>query len=151
MDAKKITYDQWANKLTLEAIKTVEQNELKAELTKLFAHLFKAQIIWFNRVHGITETTEIWGNYTIEECISLLNDSSDMLSRIAEKTGETIHYKDLKGNDYATLADDIFEHIIIHGQHHRAQILYLLSKNGYKAPATDYIYFLRSLQTKDNF
>ena len=45
MDAKKITYDQWANKLTLEAIKTVEQNELKAELTKLFAHLFKAQII----------------------------------------------------------------------------------------------------------
>ncbi|MBO6794027.1 MAG: hypothetical protein JJ895_08955 [Balneolaceae bacterium] len=151
MDTQKIDYDIWANTLILNSIKSVAEEELQFELTRLFAHLFKAQIIWFNRVYGIKESVQIWGTYTIEECISLLNDSTDMLSKITEKAGEIIEYHDLKGNAYSTAAEDIFEHVIIHGQHHRAQILYLLSKNGYKAPATDYIYFLRSLQTKDNF
>ena len=151
MDTKKIDYDRWANKLVIDAIEKVREDTLQVELTRLFAHLFKAQIIWFNRIHEIEETTEIWGTYTIEECKSLLNDSGDMLYRIAQKSGEMIEYQDLKGNHYTTMADDIFEHIIIHGQHHRAQILYLLSKNGYEAPATDYIYFLRSLPTKGNF
>jgi len=145
MTNQKIKYDLWANETILLAIKELEDQEILSEVTRLFAHLFKAQVIWFNRIHAIQEKVEIWGEYTIEECISLLNDSHAMLTGIAEKIGEDIEYQDSKGNTYTSSAEEIFDHIIIHGQHHRAQILLQLRKAGLTPPLTDYIYFVRRL------
>lgn len=142
---KKIEYDLWANRQILEAIKKVSDEELLSDLTRLFAHLFKAQIIWYNRMMDISEKTEIWGNYSVEECSSLLNDSPAMLEGIARKIGVTCAYKNSKGVEFESSVEDIFEHVIIHGQHHRSQILMLLSKAGIDHPATDYIFYARSL------
>jgi uncharacterized damage-inducible protein DinB len=141
----KINYDLWANQQILDAIKKVTDETLLTELTRLFAHLFKAQIIWYNRVQQINEKTEIWGNYTIEECASLLNDSPAMLEGIAAKRGESCSYTNSKGRTFESSVSDIFDHLIIHGQHHRAQILMILSKAGIDHPATDYIFYVRSL------
>ncbi len=141
----KIDYDLWANQQILKAIKEVSDKAILPEITRLFAHLFKAQIIWYNRTTGIKEEVEIWGTYSIEECESLLNDSHAMLEGIASKAPEQIEYVDTKGNPYKNKASDIFDHVIIHGQHHRAQIQLLLRKAGYTPPPTDYIFYLITL------
>ena len=146
MTEKKIQYDLWANQLICSAIQKAEAgSEVRKEATRLFAHLFKAQVIWFNRINGIKEKVDVWGEYNDETCTSLLNDSRSMLEGIAARIGEEIEYQDTKGNRYSNSVADIFEHVIIHGQHHRAQISMLLRKADFKPPATDYIYFLRSL------
>ncbi|MBO6523095.1 MAG: hypothetical protein JJ971_04655 [Balneolaceae bacterium] len=142
---KKIGYDLWANQQLLKAIKEVSHKDKLAEVTRLFAHLFKAQVIWYNRVKGIKEEVEIWGTYTVEECESLLNDSHTMLEGIASKINETCSYSNSKGASFENSVADIFEHVIIHGQHHRAQVSLILRKAGYNPPATDYIFYLRSL------
>ncbi len=140
---QKIEYDLWANQLVLDHIKKIEDQHILHECTRLFAHLFKAQIIWFNRIHNIQENTEIWGDYSTEQCESLLNDSPAMLEGIAANIGEAITYKDSKGNTFTNDVQEIFDHVIIHGQHHRAQISMLLRKAGDTPPATDFIYFVR--------
>lgn len=142
---EKIEYDLWANQHTLRAIKKVQDESILSELTRLFAHLFKAQIIWYNRIQKIQEKVEIWGNYTMEECESLLNDSHAMLEGIASKLGGQCAYTNSKGKSFEDTVDDIFEHVIIHGQHHRAQIFLLLRKAGFEPPTTDYIFYKRSL------
>tara|TARA_R110000868_G_scaffold408293_7_gene691063 strand:- start:13117 stop:13563 length:447 start_codon:yes stop_codon:yes gene_type:complete len=141
----KIDYDLWANQQILKAIKEVTGNELVHEITRFFAHLFKAQVIWYNRIMGIKEEVEIWGTYTVEECESLLNDSHAMLEGIASRNKEQIEYFDTKGRPFENKVEDIFDHIIIHGQHHRAQIQLLLRKAGKTPPETDYIFYLRTL------
>lgn len=142
---KKIDYDLWANQQVLNAIKAVSDKETLAEATRLFAHLFKAQVIWYNRIAGIKEKVEIWGTYTIEECESLLNDSHAMLEAIALKINEKCSYSNSNGTSFETPVADIFDHVIIHGQHHRAQISLILRKSGFNPPGTDYIFYLRSL------
>lgn len=142
---KKTEYDLWANQRILEAMKEVRDQELLAKLCRLFAHLFKAQVIWYNRVMNIPEKTEIWGDHTVEDCSSLLNDSPAMLKGITDHIGESRIYVNSKGTQYESSVEDIFEHVIIHGQHHRAQILMLLSAGGIEPPATDYIFYARSL------
>ena len=141
----KINYDLWANQLVIDRLQKMEDEELLHELTRLFAHLFKAQIIWHNRVNNIDERTEIWGEYTLEECHSLLNDSHAMLDGIAAGIGRTIAYQNSKGMTFTNRVEDIFEHVIIHGQHHRAQIYQLMRNAGFTPPTTDYIFYVRSL------
>ncbi len=145
MSTKKIEFDVWANKLICNAIKELPSSDVRKEVIRLFTHLLKAQVIWFNRVNGIQEKVDVWPDNTEEACSRMLNDCHSMLTGIAAKIGEEIEYQDSKGNSFKNLVEDIFDHIIIHGQHHRSQISMLLRKAGFTPPATDYIYFLRSL------
>ena len=144
---QKINYDLWANQQILSLIKKVTDPALLSELTRLFAHLFKAQVIWYNRVQKINDTVPVWGDYTIEECESLLNDSPAMLEGIASKRNESRRYFNSNGNAFEDKVEDIFEHVIIHGQHHRAQISLILRKEGFAPPPTDYIFYLRTLRS----
>ena len=141
----KIEYDLWANQQVLQALKKVSDKETLSEATRLFAHLFKAQVIWYNRIAGIKEKVQIWGTYTVEECESLLNDSHAMLEGIAAKIDTSCFYTNSNGTTFENAVADIFDHVIIHGQHHRAQISLILRKAGYNPPGTDYIFYLRSL------
>ena len=142
---QKIDYDLWANKEVLKVLKTVKEEEVLSEITRLFAHLFKAQIIWYDRVQGIGEHVEIWGSYTLEDCESLLNDSHAMLEGVAAKIDEECAYQNSLGHSFTNKVSDIFEQLIIHGQHHRAQIFMILRKAGYTPPTTDYIFYVRQL------
>ena len=145
MKHAKIDYDLWANKQVCKTLKSITDADLLLETTRLFNHLLKAQVVWFNRVNGIDEDIEIWGEFTLEECKSLLNDSETMLAGIAKNVGKTINYQNSQGVTFTNSVADIFEHVIIHGQHHRAQIFMLLSNAGIKPPSTDYIFYLRTL------
>ena len=141
----KIGYDLWANKQVCNQLKKIENVELLAETTRLLTHLLRVQVVWYNRMYNIHENINLWGEFDLQDCQSLMNDSRSMLEGIAKKIGTSIAYKNSKGESFTDAATDIFEHIIIHGQHHRAQIFLLLRQAGITPPATDYIFYPRML------
>ena len=113
MNTTKIEYDLWANQQILKQFAKVKNEELLDEITRLFAHLFKAQIIWYNRIYGIKEKVQIWGEYTADECQSLMNDSFAMLEEIANHVDETISYTTTSGKTHTNTGQEIFDHLII--------------------------------------
>ena len=142
---KKIDYDIWANELILEALEAFPENERRKEMTRLLGHVYKAQKVWYKRARGnkFDKNKSIWEDYTLEQCRKYHGKSRKRLEGIAIKSGTMIRYEDLQGNAFQNAASDILDHVIIHGQHHRAQIQMLLRKAGVTPPPLDYIYFLR--------
>ncbi|TVR14906.1 MAG: hypothetical protein EA391_11960, partial [Balneolaceae bacterium] len=55
-----------------------------------------------------------------------------------------IHYNNSKGVGYSNSLWQICNHLIIHGQHHRAQISLFLRNSDIIPPAIDYIHYSRS-------
>ena len=60
-----------------------------------------------------------------------------------------IHYQNSKGADYYNSAWEIINHLIIHGQHHRAQISLFLRNCDINPPAIDYIHYARMAKSAE--
>ena len=138
--AQLISYDGWANKRILDTIAATTPN---SECLKLMSHVLQAQRVWAHRVLDKEPIFEIWPNYTLEECQSFCESNQVLLAGVATQIERKIEYKNSKGDVFSNKVADIFQHLIIHGQHHRAQIAFLLRQNEIEPPITDYIFFLR--------
>ena len=93
---------------------------------------------------------KIWPSLSVDECYALCDRVRDSWTAFFSDPANAdldrdIHYSNSKGDQFSTRASDILQHLIIHGQHHRAQIAVVLRLNGIEPPRTDYIYYLRSL------
>jgi uncharacterized damage-inducible protein DinB len=76
---------------------------------------------------------------------SLVEDNPAILQKMISRKNEAIVYKNSKGTVFNNTVEEILVHLTIHGQHHRAQIANLLRQSGIEPPATDIIFFLRTL------
>ncbi|MEX0845990.1 MAG: DinB family protein, partial [Balneolaceae bacterium] len=74
-----------------------------------------------------------------------LDQNPDKLHSLIQKKTEIIEYSNSKGVTFRNSVEEILMHIVIHGQHHRAQIAKLLRKTGITPPVTDFIFFLRTV------
>jgi uncharacterized damage-inducible protein DinB len=141
---QQIAYNFWANKRILEAIGASKETVKDEELLKHFGHILHAQIIWYNRVLKINEKVDVWPNLTFEECEKKLSGKESIdLNNMAEKAGQICSYTNTKGMSFESNVSEIVQHVIIHSQHHRAQISLLLRQKGLTPPATDFIVFTR--------
>lgn len=61
---------------------------------------------------------------------------------LVEKSDKTITHQNSKGEEFKNIAGDILTHLVIHGQHQRAQIARVFRQAGKNPPGTDYIFFL---------
>ncbi len=138
--AQLLSYDSWANKRILNTIATTAQN---SECLKLMSHVLQAQQVWAHRVLDKEPILEIWPTYTLKECYNLLVENNVLFIEVGAQMEEIIEYKNSKGVVFSNKVADILQHLIIHGQHHRAQIAFLLRQNEIEPPITDYIFFLR--------
>ena len=146
MDFEKlIAFDRWANERVFKAFQKLEDSELRNEIEKLFSHILAAQIIWKSRIDEEKIQIDIWPNLSLEEMKSFITSNADNLKQLLSRERETIRYQNSKGASFSNSVQDILTHLIIHGQHHRAQIAKLLREAGEKPPATDYIFFLRTI------
>ncbi|MBO6622065.1 MAG: hypothetical protein JJ892_09590 [Balneola sp.] len=141
---QQIAYNSWANQLIAEAIGESTETRTDTNLLRQFGHLLHVEIEWYNRVMKVNEDTEIWPTISYEECIDLMSKGSavDFLEFLPI-LDEVCSYKNSKGVEYKTKVSEILQHVIIHGQHHRAQIALLLRQKGITPPGTDFIYFTR--------
>ncbi len=139
-----IDYDEWANRKVFSAIKDLPESKTRTEIYGLFSHLLAAQIIWMNRVTGITNEVELWPDPSLAEMETLLNENPAKLRTLIPKASQTIRYSNSSGTEFQNSVGEILTHLTIHGQHHRAQIATLLRQSGITPPGTDLIFFLRS-------
>lgn len=147
MDLEKlIKYDRWANERIFEALKKLDPSEVQKECVRLFSHLLTAQLIWVNRIQDNPIPSEIWPDLSIKDMQKHLRENPEVLRKLISKKDEINQYHNSKGDMFRNSVEEILMHVIIHGQHHRAQIATLLRQAGTKPPATDFIFFLRALE-----
>jgi uncharacterized damage-inducible protein DinB len=147
MNAKKLLrYDIWANARIYRAFSSLDPSKERSDIEKLFAHLLTTQRVWVHRIKGNPAPSEIWPVLTMEEMESLLKESPQLLESLIDETGRIVTYQNSKGESFQNSVEDILMHLIIHGQHHRAQISSLLRASGVTPPVTDFIFFLRTLE-----
>lgn len=143
-------YDAWACQKIANVLEEHPKLTKRDEILKLFGHLLNAQRIWYRRANGQNfDDLELWPGLSLEECKEILNAMPDKWNELLEANREEpdtlITYKNTKGEAFETMLSDILHHLIIHGQHHRAQIATLIRESGLKPPATDFIFYTRSI------
>lgn len=138
-----LSYDEWANQQIFELISENENATTQAEAMKLFSHILAAQLVWLSRINQKKPVVEIWPEWGLEECKNRMEHNPIELRKLLDRGDEFIEYKNSKGETFTNKVEEIMNHLIIHGQHHRAQISMIFSKAGIKPPATDFIFFLR--------
>jgi uncharacterized damage-inducible protein DinB len=139
-----IEYDFWANKRMHEALHQVKTVAEYPRIKSLFAHILGAQKVWIARIQGEISSHKIWPDVRESQVEGLLIENHQKLVQLAPRASEIITYTNSKGTAFSNSVQDILTHLIIHGQHHRAQIALLIRQAGQTPPGTDYIFFLRS-------
>jgi uncharacterized damage-inducible protein DinB len=145
---KLFDYDKWA---CLRILAVLEENQgfkLRTEAASMFGHIVSSQLHWFSRISETPlEQTKLWPGDDLskyrqqleticEKWAVLIADNESNLDR-------NITYQNSKGVSYSNLLSDILHHVIIHGQHHRAQIASMLRRSEIVPPATDFIFYAR--------
>jgi uncharacterized damage-inducible protein DinB len=138
-----IEYDAWANQQIYKLITENGAGNFRNETIKLFSHIFAAQIVWISRINSEKVKVEIWPDWTLVQCEEYLNHNPSHLKKLLGREPEIINYQNSRGDKFANSVSEILHHIIIHGQHHRAQISMIYRKAGFEPPVTDFIFFLR--------
>jgi len=142
-------YDNWANEQVLISLQDHLQFEDSDNAIRYFAHIAGAQDLWYRRIQGESlEGLKVWPDYGLSEALPKLKEYSEKWNQLIEDNRDNldriISYENSKGTPYETMLSDILHHVIIHGQHHRAQIAKLLRNAKIDPPATDFIFFTRS-------
>lgn len=141
-------YDVWATLKVLAVLEDHSSFEWREKVLDLFFHILGAQELWYRRVTGKDlSNIEVWPEYRLEECRSLIQTKHEnwkmLIKEEEDNLDRIISYKNSKGVAYESMLSDIMHHLIIHGQHHRAQIATLLRMSGIAPPPTDFIFFTR--------
>lgn len=145
---KLFLFDLWSTtQLTNQIIKSAPFKEQKST-TALLSHIINAQKIWFYRIIRIEEeSVPLWHEYELNQMLKEAKSSHQMwIDLIGDHDFDPetfITYKNSAGTPFKNSVSDIARHLIIHGQHHRAQISLLLRQSGIAPPPTDYIFYLR--------
>lgn len=142
-----LEYDKWATRQIITVIEHHRPFDTSDKVLTYLSHIVGAQQVWYARVNGEdTESLSIWPEYNLKQCKALVTDMNEKWIRVVRNSRnlqDQIDYKNSQGVQYSSSLNDILHHIIIHGQHHRAQIARMLRQAGVAPPPTDYIFFTR--------
>ena len=141
-------YDAWANLKILALLEEHDSFEYREKVLGLFGHIIGSQQMWYERSIGGDPTgIEVWPDYEIDEFRDRFKSGHDKLQGLLKENREdldrVINYRNSSGTSFETPLSDILHHLVVHGQHHRAQIGMLLRMSNIAPPATDFIFYTR--------
>ncbi|MFN1835605.1 DinB family protein [Balneola sp. MJW-20] len=144
MIRKLFEYDRDTNLMMLNFLEKQEGLDLH-ECFRHLSHIVWAQEIWLARIMNLGCPVDQWEVIPVRRLKEMLEINFQRFKDImdGQDTEEIIHYTNSEEKSFDHKISDILQHVIIHGQHHRAQISLLLRQSGIKPPATDLIYYLR--------
>lgn len=143
------SYDNWANEQVLLSLQDNLRFDSADQAVEYYAHIAGAQDLWYRRIKGeSTDDLELWPDYdlavALQKITTLYEKWQQLIDVNRSDLDQIISYRNSKGTSYETMLSDILYHVIIHGQHHRAQIANLLRQADITPPATDFIFFSRT-------
>ncbi|CAM2906163.1 DinB family protein [Paenibacillus sediminis] len=147
------TFDHvhWANVRILSALQAIE--ELPERTVRLFAHVLSSEKVWLTRLNERDSShIPLWPSYYIEDCEQLVIENKEGYKLFIDGLTETdwlkyISYRNSSGTEFNTTILDILTHVSLHGSYHRGQISTYLRQDGFEPVSTDYINFVRQIET----
>ena len=138
-----LRYDSWANRETLKSLSPGSPESAM----KRMAHIAAAEGLWLDRIAGKT-TGAVWPDLDVER-ISEALASLERRWRELMQSGNPglerqVHYKNSKGEPWASSVSDIIQHVVFHSAHHRGQIASDLREAGEEPAYTDFIHAVRN-------
>ncbi|MDA1312937.1 MAG: DinB family protein [Acidobacteria bacterium] len=140
-------YDQWANGLSLESLRDVDDGGFSL---RIFGHILGAQQAWLTRLRRQDSSKVIiWEQLTFSECAErferLAAEITQYLDELTDNdTEEPCSYANQRGESFENTRFDILVHVFMHCHHHRGQIATAVRQGGGNPAATDFIFFVRS-------
>ena len=147
--ARLLAHAHWANARTLAALETTEP---PADAVRLFAHVLTTEHIYHERmVEQDPWPQDFWPPLSLQDCARLVPANRDRYQRfLDERTDEDLarpaRYRNSRGTVFHTPLIDMLTHLMLHGQHHRGQIVQVLRQHGHTPPIIDFIAFVREIE-----
>lgn len=143
-------FDLWSNRKLTDLI--IEKSPFKQQVAcaAFVSHIINAHKIWFSRVveFSVEDDLDTWTEYEPGELKKEARKSTQMwLDLIGDHDVDldtVIVYANSKGMEYRNSIWQICNHLVIHGQHHRAQISLFLKNCDINPPSIDYIHYART-------
>lgn len=144
-----LKFDVWSTRKLIDLLIENDQFEGREKAISFISHIINTQKVWFSRAVDLSADRDLdfWMVYDIKDLkykakkagqmwIDLIGDHDVNLDKV-------IHYQNSKGEEYFNSLWQMSSHIVLHGQHHRAQILLLLRQAGLEPPNMDFINYAR--------
>ncbi len=151
-------YNAWANRRTLEACATLNDEQFTIDLESSFrsvrdtlVHIMAVEQIWLARWR------QNWDGSFLQAADFPTLDSvrdkwkgieADLLAYVDglsdEDTARVIAHKTMTGAEFSMPLNEMMQHLANHGTYHRGQLTTLIRQAGGKPLATDLIAFYRA-------
>lgn len=150
-------YNQWADQRILDACAALTNDQFTRDLGSSFrsvrdtlAHLYGAEWIWNERIHGRSPSAHPLGNAfpDLAAARAKLEEMDryylDYVSKLTPQDLERVfHYKTATGQEFSNPLWQTLHQLSNHATYHRGQVTTLLRQLGAKAVSTDLIVFYR--------
>lgn len=143
---RQFAYDAWANHEVLAAIRVNSTGQERS--LQLMAHVLAAERLWLERLKQQPQSTPVWPQAGVEAC----EKQADVMARLwhdhlelmtAGDVGQSVSYKNSKGEPWTNTILDVLTHVILHSAYHRGQIASHMRANGQTPAYTDFIHGVR--------
>jgi uncharacterized damage-inducible protein DinB len=143
---RQFTYDEWANREVLAAIRTV--GDTSGRPIELMAHILSAERLWLERLQQHPQTLPVWPKSNLDQCEAQAGEMGrlwrDYLARLVDDDlSKLVSYKNSKGEAWTSTVVDILTHAVMHSAYHRGQIASHIRASGQTPAYTDYIHGVR--------
>ncbi len=142
-------YDRWSNGKILDRLQRHTDFDERADAVQMFYHILSVSRTWYRRVSKSGSTDiPLWPDRTVigdaeQQLDELIKNWLSLIRESPEELERTISYENSSGESFEQRISDLLHHVIIHGQHHRAQIAKMLRRGGIPPPQTDFLFYLR--------
>lgn len=142
-------FDLWCTNTLVDKVTKEAPFKEEGTCVSLLSHIINAQKIWYRRVikSSTEEEVGIWQDHDLEILKKKAKKANqkwmDFIADHEVDLDAEIRYQNSSGKSFTNTVWQISNHLIIHGQHHRAQISLFLRNCDIKPPAIDYIHFAR--------
>lgn len=149
-------FDLWCTRQLTNLYFKNEPFAQQEAILAFISHIINAQKIWFQRMMQLPffEDIDVWFEYDPEEIKMEAKETSQLWLDLLEDSNvdldKKITYQNSSQITYRNSLREVCHHLIIHGQHHRAQIAIFLNNCDIKPPSIDYIHFARSKNIAKN-
>ena len=139
----------WADRRSLAALR--DAPAAQDEALPLLAHVLAAEHVWLSRLDGSQARFAPWPRLTLDECERLADENAAGYAAYLGRLGDdqldaAVHYRNTKGEEFATAAIDILTHVFSHGAYHRGQVAKIIGRCGGTAVNTDFMMFAREVE-----
>jgi uncharacterized damage-inducible protein DinB len=150
-----ILYMLWADRTVLGAVREVTADDLTRDAGVSFgsmlgtmAHMLGAQRLWLSRFSGLP-LERILGPADFSDLLSWIHGWEETASETEafvagltdEQLATPITWTNTSGVTFNRPLWQPVLHMVNHASYHRGQVVSMLRQMGYKAPATDLIYY----------